>query len=107
MKTAAIFLNAAMLCMGLLNAADDAKTFTGSITDDMCGKDHKMMGVSPDSKCVTECVKGGSKYALLSGDKVYKLSDQAAAAKFPGQKVKITGALNGDTIQVKSVEAAK
>jgi hypothetical protein len=105
MKKAAMFLCASMLCMGLAGAAD--KTFTGSITDDMCGKDHKMMGVSPDSKCVTECVKGGSKYALLSGDKVYKLSDQAAAAKFPGQKVKITGALSGDTIQVKSVEAAK
>jgi hypothetical protein len=92
-----------MVCM----AADDPKTFTGVITDEMCGNDHKMMNVTPDSKCVTECVKAGSKYALVSGAKVYKLSDQAAPAKFPGQKVKVTGTLSGDTIAVKTVEAAK
>jgi hypothetical protein len=103
MNKAIIFLFSAMLCA----AADDPKTFTGAITDEMCGSDHKMMNVTPDSKCVTECVKAGSKYALLSGGKVYKLSDPAAAAKFPGQKVKITGTLSGDTIQVKSVEAAQ
>ena len=94
---------AATVCL----AADAPKTYTGVITDEMCGNDHKMMDVSPDSKCVTECVKAGSKYALLSGTKVYKLSDQTASAKFPGQKVKVTGTLTGDTITVKSVEAAK
>ncbi len=82
-------------------------TFTGMITDEMCGNDHKMMNVTPDSKCVTDCVKAGSKYALLVGTKVYKLSDQTAPAKFPGQKVKVTGTLKDDTITVKSVEAAK
>lgn len=101
-KSSIVFLSA-MACF----AADSPKTFTGAITDEMCGSDHKMMNISPDSKCVTECVKAGSKYALLSGTKVYKLSDQTAAAKFPGQKVKITGTLSGETIQVKSVEAAK
>jgi hypothetical protein len=103
MNKAVIFFFSVMLCA----AADEPKIFTGAITDEMCGNDHKMMNVTPDSKCVTECVKAGSKYALLSGTKVYKLSDQAAAAKFPGQKVKVTGTLSGDTIQVKSVEAAK
>jgi hypothetical protein len=103
MNKIAISFFTAMLCM----AADAPKTFTGTITDEMCGADHKMMNVTPDSKCVTECVKAGSKYALVSGDKVYKLSDQAAPAKFPGQKVKVTGVLSGDTITVKTVEAAK
>jgi hypothetical protein len=99
----AMLLCAAAVCL----AADAPKTFTGVITDEMCGNDHKMMNVSPDSKCVTECVKAGSKYALLSGTKVYKLSDQSAPAKFAGQKVKVTGSLAGDTIAVKSVEASK
>jgi hypothetical protein len=94
---------AATVCL----AADPPKTFTGVITDEMCGNDHKMMNVSPDSKCVTECIKAGSKYALLADSKVYKLSDQSAPAKFPGQKVKVTGTLSGDTIAVKSIEAAK
>ncbi len=29
-----------------------------------------MMKVTPDSKCVTECVKHGSKYALYDGKDV-------------------------------------
>ena len=99
----ALLLCAATVCL----AAPAPKSFTGVITDEMCGNDHKMMNVSPDSKCVTDCVKAGSKYVLLSDTKIYKLSDQTAPAKFPGQKVKVTGTLTGDTITVKSVEAAK
>lgn len=99
----ALLLCAAAACL----AAAAPKSFTGVITDEMCGNDHKMMNVSPDSKCVADCVKAGSKYVLLSETKIYKLSDQTAPAKFPGQKVKVTGTLAGDTITVKSVEAAK
>jgi len=83
------------------------KTFTGVITDTMCGKDHSMMGVKPDSKCVLECVKSGSKYALLEGSNVYELSDQKAPEKFAGQKVNVTGTLNGKVLQVQSITAAK
>jgi hypothetical protein len=99
----ALLLLTATVCL----AADDPKTFTGVITDEMCGKDHKMMNVTPDSKCVSDCVKAGSKFVLFSDSKVYKLSDQTAPAKFPGQKVKVTGTLSGDTITVKSVAASK
>ncbi|MCU1275318.1 MAG: hypothetical protein JWO48_2749 [Bryobacterales bacterium] len=91
----------------LLLAAAAPKTFTGVITDSMCGKDHAMMNVKPDSKCVTDCVKAGSKYALLEGSNVYELSDQKTPEKFAGQKVKVTGTLDGQTIQVKSISAAK
>ena len=91
----------------LVLAAAAPKTFTGVITDTMCGKDHAMMNVKPDSKCVTDCVKAGSKYALLDGSNVYELSDQKAPEKFAGQKVKVTGTLDGQTIQVKSISAAK
>jgi Protein of unknown function (DUF5818) len=88
-------------------AAAAPKTFTGVITDTMCGKDHAMMNIKPDSKCVAECVKSGSKYALLEGSNVYELSDQKTPEKFAGQKVKVTGTLDGQTIQVKSISAAK
>jgi len=83
------------------------KTYTGVITDTMCGKDHAMMNVKPDSKCVLECVKGGSKYALIVGDEVYELSDQKTPEKFAAQKVNVKGALEGKTIQVQSISAAK
>src|SRR5712675_2777451 len=98
-----------LACALGLVAADAPKTFTGVITDAMCGADHKMMNVKPDSKCVTECIKMGSKYALLDGAKVYELSDQKAPEKFAGQKVKVTGTLDssGKTLTVTSIVAAK
>lgn len=83
------------------------QTFTGVITDAMCGKDHAMMGVKPDAKCVTACVKDGSKYALIVGDNVYELSDQKTPEKFAAQKVKVTGTLDGKIIKVESIAAAK
>ena len=91
----------------LASAAAAPKTFTGVITDSMCGKDHAMMNVKPDSKCVTDCVKAGSKYALIVGDAVYELSDQKAPEKFAAKKVNVKGTLDGNTIQVESITAAK
>jgi hypothetical protein len=93
----------------LVAAAFGAETFTGTVTDTMCGKDHAAMKVSPDSRCVVECVKAGAKYALYDGKKVYVLSDQVAPAKFAAQKVKVTGTLDAktSTIKVQSIQAAK
>jgi hypothetical protein len=95
----------------LLSAADEAKTFTGVITDTMCGMNHAHMGIKPDAKCVRECVKMGSqwRYALLDGKKMYTLSDQQTPEKFAAQKVKITGALYEKTgiIKVDKIELAK
>jgi hypothetical protein len=85
-----------------------AATFSGVITDTMCGKSHAMMGVKPDSKCVLDCVKQGSKFALYDGKEVYVLSDQQTPAKFAGQKVTVTGTLNATTkiLKVDSISAA-
>ncbi len=73
----------------------------------MCGKDHAMMKVSPDSKCVRECLKAGSKYALFDGKTAYVLSDQKTPEQFAGQKVKVTGTLNEKTkiLKVDSIAA--
>ena len=90
-------LFATVLSAGLLAAAAGPQSFTGVITDTMCGANHKPMNVTPDSKCVLECVKHGSKYALLVGNNVYVLSDQQTPEKFAAQKVKVTGALNEKT----------
>jgi hypothetical protein len=97
----------AVLAAGLLAAAAGPQSFTGVITDTMCGANHKPMNVTPDSKCVLECVKHGSKYALLVGNNVYVLSDQQTPEKFAAQKVKVTGALNEKTkiLKVDKMEA--
>ncbi len=106
MKTlATLFLGAALG----LTAAGPKRTFTGVVTDTMCGADHSKMGVTPASKCVKECVKSGSKYALLVGKEVYTLSDQQAPEKYAGEKVKVTGTLDAKTktLSVDKIEAAK
>lgn len=84
-----------------------AKSFVGTVSDSMCGLKHMMPG--GDKACTEECVKGGSKYVLADAahGKVYQLSDQDKAKPFPGAKVKVTGALKGDTIEVTSIQAVK
>lgn len=90
-------------------AAGEKQNFTGVITDDMCDKaDHKSMNMGPDPKCVTECIKSmGGKYVLYDGKAAYILSNQKAAEKFAAKKVAITGTLDGKTIQVDTIKAAK
>jgi hypothetical protein len=86
-----------------------ATLFTGVITDSMCVTNHKMMHVSPDTKCVVECVKAGRtvRFVLYDGKTVYQLSDQQTPAKFAGQKVKVAGTASGNTIQITKIEGAK
>lgn len=99
------------LLAGSLPAIGKTATFTGVITDSMCGRDHKMMNITPDAKCVRECVNSssGAKFALVNGSNVYKLSDQSTPARFAGQKVQVTGTLFPRTgiIEVKDIRPAK
>jgi hypothetical protein len=96
-----------LLIAGALAASAAPRTFTGIITDSMCGRDHAMMKVAPDSKCIQECVKHGSKYALFDGKSSYILSDQRTPQQFAGQKVKVTGTLFEKTkiLKVDSITA--
>ncbi|MFY9725020.1 MAG: hypothetical protein WAJ87_05960 [Bryobacteraceae bacterium] len=91
----------------LMLAAD--QTFTGTITDNMCGGSHRDMNMGTDEKCVIECVRGGAKYALWDGKETYVLSDQKGAAKFAAKKVTVKGTLDAkaNTIQVSAIVAAK
>jgi len=89
--------------------ADKSETFTGTVSDSMCGAKHMMDG---DAACARACVKKGSAYALVIGDKVYALhtEDKAALAeldKLAGEKAKVTGAASEDSIEVSKVAAAK
>jgi hypothetical protein len=85
-----------------------AESFTGVVTDTMCGAKHTMMKNQPDDKCVQMCVKGSSDYALYDGQNVFKLSDRSKPAKFAAQKVKVTGTLDQKTktIKITSIEPA-
>jgi len=97
-----------LLSAVLAFAADKPQTFTGKVSDAMCGAHHMMAGAS-DADCTRACVKQGSKYALVVGDTVYTLEggDAAMLDKLAGQNATITGTLKGRTIAVASVTPAK
>lgn len=87
-------------------AAGKSQTLTGTVSDAMCGAKHQMPGDA--AGCTRACVKHGSKYALVVGEKVYTLetSDKAALDKLndlAGASAKVTGDVEGDTIAVKTV----
>ena len=89
--------------------AAKAQTFTGKVSDSMCGAKH--MESSDDAGCTRVCVGKGAKYALVSGDRVYTLdtSDKAALAtldKNAGAKVTVTGTEKDNTITVTKVTPA-
>lgn len=84
-----------------------ATTLTGTVTDDMCGAHHMMPGKS-DAICTRACVKRGAKFALAVNDKVYVLAGKTAQVDaLAGQKATVTGELNGNTLTVTSIAAAK
>ena len=90
-------------------AAGTSQSFTGKVSDAMCGAKHTE-GLAP-AACVRACVKKGAKYALVVGDKVYTLdtSDQPTLDtlnKLAWEQAKVTGTTDGTTISVKSVTAA-
>jgi len=106
MKKAGILAGGAMLFAALAFAAPQSQTFTGAISDSMCGATHMMEGSAKD--CTLKCVEGGSTFILVDAKgKIYKLSDQTKPRAFAGENVKVTGTLNGDMINVTSIAAAK
>lgn len=86
------------------------QSFTGRITDTMCGAHHGMVKGQPDDQCIRTCVKGtSSQYALFDGKTVIRLTDQKTPAKFAGQTVKVTGDYNAktNTLKVTAIEPAQ
>src|SRR5581483_29846 len=71
------------------------QTFTGVVSDAMCGAKHMMEG-SP-AECTRACVKQGSKFALVVGDKLYTLNGHSDELdKLAGQKATVTGTVRDD-----------
>lgn len=99
------------LSLGFGAAAQDKRSYTGVITDTMCGATHNM-GITPDDKCVRECVRSDPKkwkYALRVGTEVYALSDQQSPSAWAGRRVKVTGTLYPKTkiLNLLKIEAAQ
>ena len=105
-------LATSLLAVAALSAAPAKQTFTGTITDNMCGKaGHSQMRMGPtDAECTTACIDAhGATYVLFDGKNVYMLSDQRTPEKFAAQKVRVIGTLDAKTrtIQVDSIRKVK
>ena len=105
-------LLALILTAGLIvpSAFAKGKTFTGTVSDSMCGVKHAMPGDA--TGCTRACVSKGSKYALVVDDKVYILDTTDKAAldtldKQAGAKATVTGTEKDNTITVSAVKAAQ
>jgi hypothetical protein len=94
------------LFVGLAVSAADSKSLTGVVSDTMCGAKHAMSGDA--AACTRKCVAAGSSYALVVGDNVYTLEGaKDQLDKYAGEKVTVTGDVQGNTVKVASVKPAK
>ena len=93
----------ALFTLGVIvSAGAIGAEFAGYVIDQSCAAKPAMKG---NEACARRCIKGGSPAVLLTADaKVYKLDDQTQAVEHAGQKVKISGSLDGDTIKVESIQ---
>ena len=88
------------------------QTFSGQISDSMCGKSHSGMGDMGKNpkECTLGCVKGGGKYVFVSADKIYDIKNQsfAAIAANASASVQLTGDVDkdGKTITVTRIAPA-
>ncbi len=81
--------------------ASAAKTYQGMVTCSRCGAKHSAKAGRSVVDCTLICVRGGASFALVDGDKTYRLDgDMILIKKVVGQRAQITGVMHGTTITV-------
>ena len=108
MKHLAIALAACVL--GVMSASAAEETWTGKISDSMCGAKHNTSAEHgakmSDRDCTLACVKEhNAKYVFVRNGKVYQIANQdlPALQEHAGHTVKLTGEMSGDTITVAKI----
>ena len=92
-----------ILLLSLFVVSAVADEFTGWISDSKCGP----KGASAEHKdCAAKCVKGGAASVFVMDNKVLKIDDASKVEGYIGQKVIVTGSVDGGRIKVESVKAA-
>jgi hypothetical protein len=81
------------------------QSWTGSVSETMCGTDHTKMGKAMnDRDCTIVCVKRGVPYALVSDGKAYRLSGHESELRpHAGETVTVMGDMKGNVIHVSRV----
>ena len=97
--------------LGSAFAVGAEQTWNGRLSDTKCGKSHKETIAATGQKishedCIAACIKAGAKYALVTHEKVYPISNSnyPDLAKLAGHGVTVTGELTGDAIKITKIE---
>ena len=101
----------ALSLLGAMSISAANQTWTGKISDSMCGAKHNTAAEHgakqmSDRDCALACVKDhNAAYVFVSGGKVYKIANQdfAALQEHAGHTVRVTGEMSGDTITVSKI----
>lgn len=79
--------------------------FTGMVTDSHCGARHMRKSNLTSADCARACYRKGASYELVNGAQHYTLiGGESAIDKLVGQRAKVVGNLQDDTIIVDSAE---
>ncbi len=117
MRTAVV-VAIAMLGAGVSARADE-KTLTGKISDSLCGMSHAEMAAKQGSKisdrdCVIACLNYSTESSpklvfVEKSGKIYQIANQkfSGMIRRAGDPVVLTGDVNGSTITVTKIEAAR
>jgi hypothetical protein len=78
-------------------------SFEGVISDSHCGAKHSAAIGQSAGDCTRACVHAGEKFVLIDREKTYVLDgDPYLLKKLAGERVRVSGKLNGTTISVSS-----
>ena len=110
----AMIVATASVAMGQMKTAaaesvtTESRAYEGMVTCSHCGARHSAKLAQSATTCVRVCVHGGAQFALVNADSVYMLDGGVDALKpIAGQRAKIVGNLDGNTIKVQSVVAER
>lgn len=99
--------------VGISACAGAESSWTGKISDSMCGAQHKAAAEHSerslsDADCTAACVKNGAQYVFVSRGKVYKIVNQdfAGLKQQAGRPVRVTGEMTGETIKISKIAVA-
>jgi hypothetical protein len=74
------------------------------VTDSNCGARHNKASNLSSAECAQVCIRGGAKYVLVDGEKVFYLEGHPRQfEKLTGQRVEVRGTRAGETVQVDSI----
>jgi hypothetical protein len=94
--------------VGMAFTRTGAQRMKGYIDDSMCASTKTPM-CTPETrvKCATKCIANGAAAVFVSGEKVYKISNQKDVLDYAGKNVEVDATINNDTVEVTKIIEVK